>query len=175
MLESIIAVGAIYLLWVIVIVSYELAYELAIVPLKDVKRKFLMNMSKRKFDKKIKDSDFDDETTIEEDNMLMQRIESIVYKFQFKYMIIGLVLLIFTFFVALKSRHLDFSSIAVFLIAGCSVAFLIAKHKASKEQNNEKLFNKIRGYLKLDDRYTMLIKKYLKEEDIKSTKEEENK
>ena len=87
----------------------------------------------------------------------MQNISKAIFKFNVKLIIIFILLLVLTSVVMVYS-HLEISEIVIFLIAGVSVVYLIAKFHSSKEEVKVKALESIKKKFDLSDEYIEIIK-----------------
>lgn len=155
MVKSLLLAGVLFICWAIIVYTYELAYELAIRPLSKIKRRQIMNKTRKKLDKNQEDGK--KINSVEFDHNMMKNLNKIIFKFNFKYAMTSLFFLVASIFV-IANTHLNEMDLIIFLVAGNVIVYIIAKLQSTRESVKQMSYPIIKKFLKLSDFYMDKLK-----------------
>lgn len=155
MAKSLLLALVLFICWAIIVYTYELAYELAIRPLSKIKRRAIINKTKKKLDKNQEDGK--KINSVDFDHNMMKNLNKIIFKFNLKYALTSLFFIVATVFVIANSRLNDMD-IIIFLVIGNIIVYITAKLQSTRESVKQLSYPIIKKFLKLSDFYMDKLK-----------------
>lgn len=155
MAKSLLFALVLFICWAIIVYTYELAYELAIRPLSKIKRRAIINKTKKKLDKNQEDGK--KINSVDFDHNMMKNLNKIIFKFNLKYALTSLFFIVATVFVIANSRLNDMD-IIIFLVIGNIIVYITAKLQSTRESVKQLSYPIIKKFLKLSDFYMDKLK-----------------